>query len=92
MNDIVIRRKHGKTIAAARASAEHMANKLKEKFDLACAWDGDTLRFKRPGVAGELAVDSEEVGLRIQLGFLLSALQPAIEREVHKFFDANFAV
>lgn len=90
MSDIVICRKHGKTLAAARASAERLVNELKEELDLACAWDGDTLRFKRPGVTGELAVGSEEVGLRIQLGFLLSALQPAIEREAHKFFDQNF--
>ena len=91
MSDIVIRRKHGKTPADARASAEHMAAELKEEFDLTCAWDGDVLRFKRSGLSGELALESEEVALRIQLGFLLSALKPTIEREVHKFFDENFA-
>jgi putative polyhydroxyalkanoate system protein len=91
MSEITIRRKHGKTPADARASAEHMAAELKEEFDLKYLWDGDVLRFKRSGLAGELALDGEEVALRIQLGFLLSALKPAIEREVHKFFDENFA-
>lgn len=91
MSDIVIRRKHGKTPADARASAEHMAAELGEEFDLSYAWEGDTLRFKRSGLSGELALEGDEVALRIQLGFLLSALKPAIEREVHKFFDENFA-
>jgi len=91
MSDIVIRRKHGKTLADARASAEHMASELKEEFDLSCAWEGDVLRFKRSGLSGELALEGDEVALRIQLGFLLSALKPAIEKEVHKFFDENFS-
>lgn len=91
MSDIIIRRKHGKTPADARSSAEHMAAELKEEFDLSSAWDGDVLRFKRPGVSGELTLDDQEVALHIHLGFLLSALKPTIEREVHKFFDENFA-
>jgi putative polyhydroxyalkanoate system protein len=91
MSDINIRRKHGKTPADARASAEHMAAELKEEFDLSSAWDGDVLRFKRSGLSGELTLEGQEVALHIHLGFLLSALKPKIEREVHKFFDENFA-
>jgi putative polyhydroxyalkanoate system protein len=90
MTDIVIRRKHGKTHAAARASAEHMASELKEEFGLNSAWEGDVLHFKRPGVSGNLTVGAEDVALSIHLGFFLSALKPSIEREVHKFFDENF--
>lgn len=91
MSDITIRRNHGKTPADARASAEHMAAELKEEFDLSSSWDGDVLRFKRSGLSGELTLDAQEVTLHIHLGFLLSALKPTIEREVHKFFDENFA-
>lgn len=95
MSEINIRRKHNKTPAAARASAEHMASELKEEFDLTSTWDHDgeheVLRFKRPGVSGMLVIEGEEVALKIQLNFLLSALKPAIEREVHKFFDENFS-
>jgi len=90
MAEINIRRKHGKTHSAARTAAEHMASELKEEFDLDYAWDGDVLRFKRSGLTGKLAIDEEEVVLNIRLGFLLSALKPKIEREVHKFFDENF--
>jgi len=99
MNEIIIRRKHGKTPADARAAVEQMANKLKAAFDLDYAWekeelpDGprDLLRFKRPGVAGDFTLDREEVALRVQLGGLLAALKPAIERKVTQFFDEQFA-
>ncbi len=90
MSEITIRRQHGKTNAEARASAEHMASELKEEFDLDYAWNGNVMRFKRPGVAGELSLDDKEVALHIRLGFLLFALKPTIEREVHRFFDENF--
>jgi putative polyhydroxyalkanoate system protein len=91
MSDITIRRKHGKTSAGARASAEHMASELQEEFDLHYAWDGDLMRFKRPGVSGELTLEGEEVTLHIHLGIFLTSLKPSIEREVHKLFDENFA-
>ena len=91
MSDITIRRKHGKTSADARASAEHMASEFQEEFDLNYAWDGDLMRFKRPGVSGELTLEGEEVTLHIHLGIFLTALKPSIEREVHKLFDENFA-
>jgi len=90
MSDIVIRRQHGKSLAEARASAEHMAAELKEEFDLDYAWNGNAMRFKRPGVAGELSVNDQTVALNIRLGLLLFALKPAIEREIHRFFDENF--
>jgi len=61
MSDINIRRQHGKTRADARSSAEHMASELKEEFDLDYAWNGDVMRFKRPGLAGELSLDDSEV-------------------------------
>lgn len=90
MSDILIRRQHGKTHAAARAAAEHMASELKQEFDLDYAWSGDVMHFKRPGVTGDLLLDQREVVLKIHLGFLLFALKPTIEREIHKYFDENF--
>jgi len=90
MSDIMIRRRHGKSLTEARASAEHMAAELKDEFDLNYSWSGDVMRFKRPGVAGDLAVDEREVTLNIRLGFLLFALKPPIQREIHRFFDENF--
>ncbi|WP_301100405.1 polyhydroxyalkanoic acid system family protein [Propionivibrio sp.] len=92
MSDITIRRKHGKSPADARAAAENMASELKQAFDLNYFWDGEVMHFKRPGVSGELTLDSEDIALCIRLSLLLSMLKPSIEREVHKFFDENFQV
>ena len=91
MDDIVIYRKHGKTLAEARKSAERMAAELNEEFELNCAWQGNVLTFERLGVSGKLELDDQEVGVIVNLSFLLTALKPTIEREVHKFFDENFA-
>ena len=91
MDDIVIYRKHGKTLAEARKSAERMAAELNEEFELNCAWQGDVLYFERQGVSGKLELDDQEVGVIVNLSFLLTALKPTIEREVHRFFDENFA-
>lgn len=91
MDDIVIYRKHGKTLAEARKSAERMAAELNEEFDLNCTWKGNVLTFERLGVSGRLELDDIEVGVIVNLSFLLTALKPSIEREVHKFFDENFA-
>lgn len=95
MSDIIIRRKHGKTPAEARAAVEHMVAELKTAFDLSYAWKNngqhDVMHFKRPGLSGVLAIEGEDAALNIQLGFLLSALKPVIEQKVHKFFDENFA-
>lgn len=47
MSEISIRRRHGQTQAAARASAERLARELQQEFDLAYEWDDDCLRFTR---------------------------------------------
>ena len=91
MDDIVIYRKHGKTLAEARKSAERMAAELNEEFELNCAWQGNVLTFERLGVSGKLELDDQEVGVIVNLSFLLTARKPTIEREVHRFFDENFA-
>ena len=91
MDDIVIYRKHGKSLAEARKSAEHMAAELNEEFDLNCAWQGNVLTFERLGVSGKLELDDQEVGVIVNLSFLLTAPKPTIERDVHRFFDENFA-
>ncbi|HWS12380.1 MAG TPA: polyhydroxyalkanoic acid system family protein [Rhodocyclaceae bacterium] len=90
MSDILIRRTHALTPKKARLAAERIAAQLGEEFDLACEWDGDVLRFRRTGVSGELALHRRELEIRARLGFLLLALKPRIEQEIHRFCDENF--
>ena len=90
MSDIQIRRSHTMSAKAARQAAEKIASQLDEEFDLAYEWDDNVLLFKRSGVSGELVVEKKEVHIRVRLGFLLMAIRPRIEAEIHRFFDENF--
>ena len=90
MSDIQIRRSHTMSAKAARKAAEKIASQLEEEFDLAYEWDDNVLLFKRSGVSGELVVEKKEVHIRVRLGFLLMAIRPRIEAEIHRFFDENF--
>jgi len=91
MSDIVIRRAHSLTPAKAKKAAEKIAAKLSEEFELKYAWDEDgVLHFKRTGVSGDLTLHKREVEIRVRLGFLLFAIKPRVEQEIHKFFDENF--
>lgn len=90
MSDINISRKHGKTLKAARKAAEHLAGELQQDLDMNYSWDGNVLNFQRTGVKGQLTLDKREVAISIKLGFLFMAFKPAIEQEIHKFFDENF--
>ncbi len=90
MADIEIRRTHGLGIEAARAAAEHMMARLGKQFGLKGTWEGDTLRFERPGVRGSLALTADSVRLSVTLGFLLRAMKGSIERAVIEELDTLF--
>jgi len=91
MPSISISRPHTLSHKKALDAAERIARDLKQRFDLDYAWDGDELAFKRSGVTGSMRVGKDRVALDVQLGFLLSPLKPAIEREIHAQFDKLFA-
>jgi putative polyhydroxyalkanoate system protein len=90
MSDIQIRRRHNLSAKAAKLAAEKIADQLDEEFDLAYEWDDNVLIFKRSGVSGELVVEKKEVRIRVRLGFLLLAIRPRVEAEIHRYFDENF--
>ena len=91
MASINIRRKHGKTPKQARALVDKTVNAVGTKFGLAHEWDGDTLHFKRSGVNGTIEVTKTEVIVHAELGFLLGAMKPMIEREIEEKLDENLA-
>lgn len=91
MADIEIRRAHGLGLKAARAAADRMAEHLGHKFGLTGAWEGNVLRFERPGVSGSLAVDASDVSLSVALGFLLKAMKGSIEKAIEHELDTLFA-
>ncbi len=87
---IDIRKEHAKTLEEAQQVADDLARDLADKFAVHYEWQGDTLVFERMGVNGEIDVNDEVVHVRARLGFLLSYLEPAVEREINRYLDEHF--
>ena len=90
MPSISIARTHALTHKKAKDAAERIARDLKQRFALDYAWEGDDVRFARPGVSGRMRVGKKDVALDVQLGFLLTPMKPVIEREIHAQLDKLF--
>ena len=91
MADIELQRVHNLGLAAARQAAERMADQLGRKFDLKGAWQGNVLRFERPGVTGSLTLTDKDLKLSVALGFLLKAMRGSIQQAVEQQLDELFA-
>jgi putative polyhydroxyalkanoate system protein len=90
MPSIDIRRSHDKSMKEARAAVERVADKIAQKFDVECGWNGNSLEFERSGVHGKISLGKGEVHVVANLGFLLMALRGTIEAEIHKYLDREF--
>jgi putative polyhydroxyalkanoate system protein len=90
MPAIDIKRSHSLSAAEARKKVQRVADHIATKFDVACAWDGDVLKFKRSGVDGQIRVSPKQVHVVAELGFLLSAMRGTVEREVNRYLDEEF--
>ena len=95
MADIQIERKHGMSMAQARAAAFKWAEQAEEKFDMTCTYEEgsttDEVSFSRSGVSGTLTVTDDVFQLQAKLGFLLGAFKDKIEGEIVKNLDALIA-
>ena len=91
MADINIVQQHKLTAVKAREAAQQVADKLAQEYDLACAWDGDVLRFERSGVDGSLTLEKEQAQLQIKLGFMLSAFASTVEGKIAEKMRKVFA-
>ncbi|KAA2285995.1 polyhydroxyalkanoic acid system family protein [Arenimonas fontis] len=90
MSDIDIRRKHALPADRAKAAIQKVADHLAERFEVDCRWQGNTLHFSRSGVDGSIEVGPTEVRVVARLGFLLFALKPTVENEIHRYLDEAF--
>ena len=87
MASISISKRHKLNHKKAKDVAEKIAKDLNKRFDLDYAWDGDDVEFQRLGVSGRMHVGKDRISLDVTLGFLLTPLKPAIEREIHAQLD-----
>lgn len=90
MSEIDIRRDHALPLKDAKAKVERIAEAIAERFDMTYGWRGNTLHFERSGVHGTIAVSAKAVQVNARLGFLLFAIKPAVEREIHRVIDEQF--
>lgn len=91
MPKIDIRRPHQLPIAEARAVVDQVAARMREKFGMEGRWQDDTLLFSRPGVSGSIAVDSDAIQVKAELGLMLTPLKGMIEQEIRRKLDEHFA-
>lgn len=91
MPSIDITQPHSKSKKDARASVDRVAEKIGERFQVDCGWSGDTMKFTRSGVTGEITLGAKDVRVVVNLGFLLSALKGPIESEIHRVLEREFA-
>lgn len=90
MADIDIRHSHSMPMPKAREAIDDVAQKLAERFGMACSWNGDSLNFERAGVDGRIDLAPEELHVTAKLGFLLSAMQGPIETEIRRVLAEKF--
>ena len=87
MRRIVVHRRHSLGRAGARRLVETTAERLREEHGGTFQWDGNTLRFQRPGASGHVALTDDDVEVRVDLGLLLVPLRARIAREIDAFLD-----
>ena len=90
MPKIDIRRPHNLPQDQARAVVDKVAARMREKFDMQSQWQGDTLRFSRPGVSGAIALAENAVHVTAELGLMLSPLKGMVEQEIRRKLDEHF--
>ena len=91
MPKIDIRKPHQLPMTEARAVVEQVATKMREKFGMEGEWQGDIYSFSRPGVTGSIAVESDAIQVRADLGLMLAPLKGMVEQEIQRKLDEHFA-
>lgn len=86
---IDIKRAHGGTVKSTKTAVNRVAKSLGKEYGVDHGWDGDTLHFERSGIKGRIAVSKKDLHVRAELGFLMSAMKPVIEREIERLLDEN---
>ncbi len=91
MADIKMIKYHALPLAKARQLVQKAADDLGNEYDLASEWHGDTLRFHRSGVEGQMKVTTSEIHLDVTLGFLLRPFKAKFVEHIEHNFDRLLA-
>lgn len=91
MATVDITRDHQLGKDVARERAQQLADKLAQKLDAKCAWQGDELTFKRSGADGSITVSDAQVRVQVKLGLMLTPMAGMVKGEVEKALDKYLA-
>lgn len=91
MADIKMIKYHELPMARAKQLVQKAADDLGEEYDLTSEWHGDTLRFHRSGVEGQMKVTAAEIHLDVTLGFLLKPFKSKFVEHIEHNFDRLLA-
>jgi putative polyhydroxyalkanoate system protein len=91
MSDINLVKPHSLPIAKARALVQKVADGLAADYGLGSEWHGNTLRFHRSGVDGQLEVTNSEIRLDVTLGLMLKPLKGKLVGYIETNFDTMLA-
>ncbi|MGZ8993890.1 MAG: polyhydroxyalkanoic acid system family protein [Burkholderiaceae bacterium] len=91
MPDIKLVRLHSLPLPKAKALAQKAADALAGEYDVTSEWRGNTLRFHRSGVDGQMRVTDSQIELEVKLGFLLKAFKARIASHIERNLDALLA-
>lgn len=90
MSNIEISHAHSLPPAEARQAIQEVADKLTERFGLETHWEGEHLHFSGAGADGTIGLQAQQVVVKAQLGFLLSAMQGMVESEIQRVLSEKF--
>lgn len=91
MPSIDIHHPHTMAPEQAREAVQEIADKLTDRFGVACHWEDDTLHFDRSGIEGRIALQPSQLHVTATLGFLFAAMQGPIEAELRRVLDRRFS-
>ncbi|MDH3691208.1 MAG: polyhydroxyalkanoic acid system family protein [Gammaproteobacteria bacterium] len=84
MTHIDIRHAHSLDPRRAREVMQEVAQKMIDKYQVCCRWEGDSLHFERPGLNGCMVMDGNEVHVTTTLGVMLRPMRTMIEQQIRQ--------
>lgn len=91
MSHLQIRRSHALKHVEAHRRVSHMAEKLTERYGVACRWEGDVLALEHANVNGTVTVRKTEIVIDARLGFALSMFRGRVEQEITRILERELA-
>ncbi len=90
MPDIELVRPYSLPVAVAKARVQETADELAAEYHLRSRWHGDTLRFDRTGLHGEIHVTNSEIQLHVHLSLPLRPLRAKLTARIEDKFRRLF--